>query len=280
MFFRSWSRSWKFAKLSYSTLLEHKHLIVFPVISTAATLLVILSFLLPLKMTGQLDTWLASVDTQSGAPKDPAMYVTAFLFYFSNYFAIVFFNTALVASVMNIFDGGPGKLSFGLKFAVKRIHAIFGWALVSACVGMILNALERNEKIGRFMVSLLGSAWTALTYFVIPVIAAEGLGPVDAIKGSMRTLKETWGTAMMGNFSMGIFGFLLMLPVLGIGFALMMTVGLAIAISVCIPLGILVILSSATADAIFKAYLYSYATGRTLPVNVDTSAMQDAFTHK
>lgn len=277
MFFRTWSRSWEFAKLSYSTLLDHKHLIVFPVVSTFATILVLASFVLPLEMTGQLDTWLASIDSEAAGSEDPTMYVTAFLFYFCNYFCIVFFNTALIASVMDIFDGGQGKISFGLKFAAKRIHAIFGWALVSACVGMILNALERNEKIGRIVTGLLGSAWTALTYFVIPVIVAEGFGPVAACKRSMNTLKKEWGTALMGNFSMGMLGFLLLLPVILIGGALFISVGSVVAFAVCVPLGILVVLLSATADAIFKAYLYSFATGKSLPENIDTRAFRGAF---
>ncbi|MEO0510887.1 MAG: DUF6159 family protein [Verrucomicrobiota bacterium] len=280
MFFRTWSRSWEFAKLSYGTLRDHKHLIVFPVISTAATILVLMSFLLPLKLTGTLDTWLASIDSAEGAPEDLSMYIATFAFYFCNYFAIVFFNTALIASVMDIFEGGKGNLSFGLKFAAKRIHAIFGWALVSACVGMILNALERNEKIGRFVASLIGSAWTALTYFVIPVIVSEGLGPVAAIKESMNVLKKEWGTALTGNFSMGTFAFLLLLPVIALGFLLGMSLGPALAIAVCVPLGILAVLISTTADAIFKAYLYSYATGKTLPDNIDTYGMRDAFSQR
>lgn len=280
MFFRNWSRSWEFAKLSYRTLLDHKHLMVFPIISTIATLFVLMSFILPLELTGQLDVWLSKLDSESSGGQDPTMYVTMFLFYFCNYFAIVFFNTALVASVMNIFEGGRGTFGFGLNFAIRRIHAIFGWALISACVGMLLNALERNEKIGRFVVSLIGSAWTALTYFVIPVIVAEGLGPVGAVKSSIRTLKDTWGTALMGNFSMGTFGFLLMLPVIGIGVLLGMTVGFEVALAVCVPLGLLAILASSTADAIFKAYLYSFATGKTLPADVDRHAMREAFTSR
>ncbi|MGB0744877.1 MAG: DUF6159 family protein [Opitutales bacterium] len=280
MFFRTWSRSWEFAKLSYSTLLEHKHLIAFPVISTAASILVLMSFIVPLEMTGTLDGWMASVDAAEGAPEDPTMYITAFLFYFCNFFAIVFFNTALIASVMDIFEGGKGSLGFGLKFALRRIHAIFGWALVSACVGMILNALERNEKIGRFVAGLLGSAWTALTYFVIPVIVSQGLGPVAAIKESMNVLKKEWGTALMGNFSMGTFGFLLMLPVILVGIVLGIYVDVVVALAICIPLGILALLTSTTADAIFKAYLYSYATGKTLPEGVETFGMRDAFSQK
>ena len=94
---------------------------VFPVVST--TTILVASFLLPLSMTGILDTWVASVNSEAGAPKDPTMYVTAFLFYFCNYFAIIFFNTAPIASVMDIIEGGR-SLSLGIKFATRRMHSI------------------------------------------------------------------------------------------------------------------------------------------------------------
>jgi hypothetical protein len=274
--FRTLSRSWEFAKLSYRTLLDHKHLIVFPIVSTLATVLVVASFALPLWQTGQIEAWMSEAE-QGGARGDPWIYVTLFLFYFCNYFVIVFFNTALVASTMNIMEDGKGTIGFGLSFAVRRIHSIFGWALVSAVVGVILRALERNERIGRLITSLIGSAWTALTYFVIPVIVSDGVGPVEAFKRSVRTLKSTWGTALAGNFSMGGIGFLLLLPVILVGVALFATTHPAVALAVTIPLFFLVFAATGAADAIFKAYLYSYATGRALPAGADPESMREAF---
>jgi hypothetical protein len=47
-----------------------------------------------------------------------------------------------------------------------------------------------------------------------------------------------------------------------------------------VPLGILAVLFSATADAIFKAYLYSFATGKGLPENADRWAMKEAFSSR
>ena len=164
---------------------------IFPIISTTATILVIASFLLPFAMTGTPDTWIASVYFEAGAPEDPTMYVTAFLFYFCNYFTIIFFNTARIASVMDIIEGGKVSLGFGLKFATRRMHSIFGWELISAVIGMILKAIKRNEKAGRFVSSLLGSAWTALTYFVVPVIVCDGVGPIEAFKRASRALRDT-----------------------------------------------------------------------------------------
>ncbi|MGE9289684.1 MAG: DUF6159 family protein [Puniceicoccales bacterium] len=278
--FESWSRSWSFAKLSYRTLLENKHLVLFPVISTLAAILVIASFGLPLWQSGQLESWMNEAQIQSQAQnqgQEIVMYVTLFLFYFCNYFVITFFNTALVASVMNIMEGGPGKLSFGLSFAMKRIHAIVGWALVSAVVGMILRALEKNNKIGAIISGLLGTAWTALSFFVVPILVSEGHGPIAAIKRSGGILKSTWGTALIGNFSLGGISFLLMLPVLLLGGLLFYLNQPILAIGICAPLLILVVVMSSTADYIFKAYLYSYATGRALPANVDASEMRQAF---
>lgn len=274
--FRTLSRSWEFAKLSYRTVLENKQLMLFPVFSTIASILVIASFAFPLWQSGQVEAWMTEAD-QGTASQDVGLYVTLFLFYFCNYFVIVFFNTALVASTMNIMENGSGKVGFGLSYAMKRVHSILGWALVSAVVGVILNALERNQRIGRFVSMIIGSAWTALTYFVIPVIAAEGVGPVKAFQRSVNTLKSTWGTALMGNFSLGGIGFLIMLPIILLGVALFLTTSPTVAIVITAPLLLVAIASSAAADAIFKAYLYTYATGRALPEGVDQGMLQTAF---
>ena len=285
--FESLSRSWEFTKLSYGLLRAHKHLTLFPVLSTTATVLVMASFLFPLWGLGMFEEWSAAMDSGSEQPQDPTMYIVAFLFYFCNYFVIVFFNTALCACAMEILEKGQASVGFGLKFAMRRIHSIFGWALISAVIGMLLKALERNQKAGRFIAAILGSAWTAMTYFVVPVIVTDGVGPVEAFKRSLRTLKSTWGTALMGNFSMGTIAFLLMLPIFAVGALLFWLAAssnsgalFALAIVVTGFLAVVAIAATATADGIFKAYLYTFATGRGLPDNVDTSEFEAAFRSK
>ena len=149
--FEAISRSWEFTKLSYRTLLENKHLIVFPVLSSIAAVFVSLSFLLPFFSSGELQSAAFELrhTSESSEYTTTLTYSVGFLFYFCNYFAIMFFNTALVASVMDIMEGGAGRIRFGLSFAVRRIHSIFGWALVSALIGVLLKILERNQKTGR-----------------------------------------------------------------------------------------------------------------------------------
>ena len=126
--------------MSYEFIGQNPRLIFFPILSTIAAVLVLASFVVPLWGTGVLEEWLAFMDEETAAQGgDPMMYVTAFAFYFCNFFVIVFFNTALLACVFDIINGGAGKLSYGVGFAFKRFGQIFGWALLSAVIGVILD---------------------------------------------------------------------------------------------------------------------------------------------
>jgi hypothetical protein len=283
--FRSLSQSWEFSKMSYKLIGQHKHLLIFPMVSSLAAALVTISFILPLWQTGQLAEWLTFLDEETATSADPMMYVTAFLFYFCNYFAIVFFNSGLVACVMRIMNGQEAPVSYGMGVALKRLPQIAGWALVSAVVGVILKAIENShKKAGRLISALFGAAWTAVTYFVIPVVVVDGVGPVEAFKRSTGTLKSTWGTALSGNFSMGFLSFLVMLPVVLVLFALgalmaslQSPIGLAAVVVLGVALLVVAMAVTGAADMVFKTFLYAHATGKSIPAEIDTSRFDDAF---
>ncbi len=290
--FATIGRSWAFTKISYGIIWDFKKLIVFPLLSTIAASAVIASFLAPLWMTGTLEKWMALGDPDSGTAATTAdqvtMYGTLFLFYFCSYFVMVFFNSALTACAMKVVSGETPTVGYGLSMAGKRLPQILGWAFVSALIGVVLRMIENaNEKLGYFVAAILGSAWTALTYFVVPVVVMEGVGPIQAIKRSVGTLKATWGEALVGNFSMGFLAFLVMLPVIlvcGALVAMASAAGNAALFVVGIAVGVLVVVittaATSAADVVFKAMLYNHATGRSVPANVDTSLFQDAFRHK
>jgi hypothetical protein len=286
--FETFSRSWEFSKMSYGLLFERKRLILFPLISSLAATLVLVSFALPLWQSGLLAEWSQFMDGESAETGNVLMYVTDFCFYFCNYFVIVFFNTGLVACVLKLMNGEEASVSYGLSFAMKRLPQILGWALFSAVVGVLLKVVENShKKAGALIAAVLGSAWTALAYFVVPVIVTDGVGPVEAFKRSVRTLKSTWGTALVGNFSMGFFSFLLMLPVLlvlfvlfGLAVAYESSIGLVAVVLLAIPVFMLLAATTTAAGTVFRTYLYAYATGRTVPEDLDTSRFGDAFRRK
>ncbi len=281
--FDSLSRSWEYAKTSYALLWDHKHLIVLPLLAGIAAMVVSASFVLPLWQAGTIEQWAAAENGEGDG--DVVMYLTLFAFYFCNYFVIVFFNTALVACAMQALNGGRPTLGYGLALAWRRFGPIFGWAVVSAVIGVVLRIIENsNKRAAQFISAVLGMAWTAMTYLVVPVIAVEGVGPAKAFKRSLAVLRKTWGTALVGNFSLGLLSFLVMLPVLlgaGVLIYLGMMSGSAVVAAACVAVAVIVvalaIAFSSAADVVFKAVLFSYATGRTLPSNIDTREFADAF---
>ncbi len=267
------SRSWAYAKTSYGILWDCKKLVIFPIISGLALLVVSASFLLPLWTSGTIDTWLSAEEGES----DVAMYAMLFVFYFCNYFVIVFFNCALIASALRYMETGETSLGYGLRAAVTRMFSIIGWALVSAIVGVLLRLIENSHKrAGEFISAILGTAWSAMTFFVVPVIVLEGAGPFAAFKRSLGTLRHTWGTALVGNFSLGLLGLLVMLPVILVGWLLIST-GSLVAVLLAVALFALGIAVNSAADTVFKGILFSYATDRTLPSDLDTSQFGYAF---
>ena len=90
-------------------------------------------------------------------------------------------------------------------------------------------------------------------------------------------MRDAQGISLMGNFSMGFIAFFALFPIIGIGIAIGIYINPIYAVMFCVPLVTLSFLASATADSIFKAYLYAYATGKTLPDNVDAGRMSEAF---
>ena len=73
---------------------------------------------------------------------------------------------------------------------------------------MVLRAIsERAGFVGKIVVGLLGFAWNVATYLVVPVLAVENVGPIEAVKRSASYLRKTWGEQIVGNLGMGsVFG--------------------------------------------------------------------------
>src|SRR5262249_54953434 len=190
-----------------------KQLIVFPILSGICCLLVLLSFVLPFVLSPQL---LNLVDNQVNQGQVPWWgYVVAFAFYFCNYFVIVFFNSALISCALMRFNGLEPTLGDGFKAAAARLPQILAWALVSATVGVLLKIIENSsEKVGQFIAGLLGLVWGVLTYFVVPVLVVEKLGPIDAIKRSAAILRKTWGESLVANLGIGLIMMVLFLVAL------------------------------------------------------------------
>ena len=282
--FERLSRSWSLTKASASVLRQDKQLLLFPLISMGALVLVVASFAAPVFGLGILDRISGGGDQRVSA----GLYVVGFLFYFSQYFVIFFFNAALVGAAMIRLDGGHPTLGDGLRIATSKVGAIAGYALIAATVGMILRAIqERVGFIGRIIVGMLGVGWTVATYLVVPVLVARDVGPIDAVKESTALLKKTWGENVIGQVGIGAaFGFIFM-AVIGCGLVLVaasfMTHSIVLIVLALVATVIAVAITGLVQSAltgIYAAALYRFATTGEGTQGFDSGAMKLAFAPK
>ena len=273
--FDKFSRSWTLVKASAAVLRSDKELLVFPLLSGLAAMLVVATFIIPV---------FALKIFESGMGVGGA--ILGFLFYLCQYFVIFFFNAALVGAAIIRLEGGDPTLADGFNAAKSRLGPILGYAAIAATVGMLLQALKNRQS--NFLVRLIGSglgvAWTLSTFLVVPVLVQQNIGPIDAIKESVKLLKRTWGENAIGNVGLGLAFGLMMFGVIAAGLLLAF---LAASASAALAVTIIVITVLAAVSlgvvqsalsAIYSAALYRFATVGEAPQGFEALGLQTAFT--
>jgi hypothetical protein len=207
--------------------------------------------------------------------------------YVVQYFVVIFFNTALVGAAIALLEGGRPTVGVALKLAFSRIGAVLGYAVISATIGVLLQALaERLGLLGRLIEATLGLAWTAATFLVVPILAAEGIGPWQAIERSTALLRKTWGENLIGNVGISLVTSMVSgaVGLIGFGgsmllFQLNPVLGAALLLASITTL-LLIVLVAAALTAIYAAAVYHYAVVGTPPTSFDGNLVRDAFTRK
>jgi hypothetical protein len=283
--FERFSRSWALIKASAGVLRQDKELLIFPLLSSIAALLVLASFAVPLVFTISASPEMFKEGSKS---LPPMFYVGAFLFYLTQYFVMFFFNAALVGAAMIRLNGGDPTVSDGLRIAGNKFMQILGYAAIAATVGMILRAIEeRAGIIGKWVAGLLGMAWTVASFLTVPVLVSRDVGPIDAVKESAVLLKRTWGENLIGNGGVGL--------VFGLLFFVLVVLAVVVAIPVIstkslfaiITYGVVVFaafvflgLIQSALQGVYSAALYRYAAEGQAGGEFSSTVLADAFRHK
>ena len=277
------SRSWALAKASMAVLKSDKELLVFPLVSTAVTLIVAATFILPMFGMGMFR------NLEDGSGGMPAMfYAWLFCFYLVQYFVIFFFNTALVGAAMIRLDGGDPTVSDGLRIAGGKWRSILGYAAIAATVGLLLRALEQRAGfLGRIVIGFIGVAWTVATYLTVPVLVARDVGPIEAVKESANLLGRTWGETLVGQGGIGlVFALANVALVLVAGalvafLAVQQLAALAVLVA-CVGVVALLVMAlvQAALSGIYSAALYRFAVMGDAPAGFDGVVLRDAFQRK
>jgi hypothetical protein len=246
---------WKITINSFKILKANQQLIIFPILSGLSIILIMASFFTAVFAASG---WhFPDIDVNNAAIN----YLIIFIFYVVNYFVVIFFNMALIHCTHLYFKGEEVTVKKGLQYSVSRIGAIFSWALFAGTVGFILKMIQENSGIiGKIITGLIGIVWSIATFFVLPVIAYENVGPVDAIKRSTQLMKQKWGETLTSRFSFGLIQLLafavIAIPCFLLGAYIHPVLGIALAI-----IGVFIVITiMSAAQTIFVSAIYHNVT--------------------
>lgn len=278
-------RSWMLTKLTFRVILDEKHLLAFPLLAGVASVLLVAALAFP---TLVLSPGAAGASPPTLGPVEIAALVAT---YFGLAFIATFFNVCVVHSTKTRFDGGKASFVDSLRFAAARVPLIAGWGAVTATVGLVLRILEQaadrgggaGQAVIAVVTSLVGMAWSVVTLFVVPGMVYRELGPIEALKSSVATLRRTWGESLVRHFGLGVVEFVLLALGAAVAYGLFVlsgglgTAGVVVIVGLAAVYGLAVILVFNVAHNVFGTALYAYAHGRPLPAGVDEAALRQAF---
>mgnify|MGYP003347553198 CR=1 FL=1 len=178
-----------------------------------------------------------------------------------------FFGVATAANASAVFDGRDPTLGDGIRVARSRLGVIIKWSIVSATVGTILQAIGERGGIGGAIVQVVGgAAWSIASFFALPILALEGLGPFATLKQSLAVVRKKWGESLVGGVAIGFVTGLIALGAVGV-----IVLGVLLGVRATwvggvplIALGAVALVAAVTVGAVLRAVftvaVYRYTT--------------------
>src|SRR5207253_1878881 len=154
-------------------------LLWFPLASTLCLLLVTLFWIFE-------GAWLYAV---SGPP---VLFVPlVFVGVYSLTFVGIFFNVALAGAADGALDGRELSFEEAFSLAWSRIGPIAGWAAWSLSVSLAIAFVESFKGL-KWVGRAAQVAWSFATFFVVPLIAIQGISAGEARSQSMSIARAEW----------------------------------------------------------------------------------------
>jgi hypothetical protein len=280
------SRSWSLAGQCWDVLKQDPALLVFPLMSSVALLVLLGSFALPvLALSHGLQPLTDGSTTHTSRL---LFYITLYAFYVVSYAVMMFFNSALISVALKRLDGESAGIGEGLQMALANLPAILGYAMIAATVGTILRAIEeRVGLIGRLVIAVIGAGWTLATAMTLPVLVEENVGPIEAISRSLDLLRRNWGENIIGNGGISLGVAVIAIPIGFLAVVLMLAAASSRSMGTIVLAGMMFVLTmvliglvSTTLHTIYTAALYRYATGAKDNAGIDGDLLAAAYRQK
>ena len=262
--FRTLGNTWQITKLSWKVLQLDRELIFFPIMGTIGAIIVGVIAAGVFAGTGTFDRLGGGDETEFNVVD----LIISLVAYFGALYMVIFCNAALVAAARERLEGGDPNVMSGIRAVRGMWLAILGWTLITGTVGLILQALQGAARdsgngvmriVAIILVALLQTAWAYITFFVIPVLVVERIGPIAAIRRSGNLLRQSWGEQLTASFSFFLI-YLLAVLIVAIPVVILVFIAPVAAIIVGVILGGIAIASVAAMEGIFKAALYEWVS--------------------
>jgi hypothetical protein len=210
-----------------------------------------------------------------GEESSVLMYVFMFCAYVISAFTLALSQAAIVHIVYTRIKGGDATLAQGLSAAFSHWFSLLLWSAITSTVGVILNMIaERSKILMTILVYMLGTAWSVLTYFVVPAMVIDKKTAFESIPHSAFVFKKTWGETLVGNvslsvvFLLGNLAFLLLTALAVIAAVVLNSIALLVGIGIIFLIGVFVsVLLQSTLNGVIKTLLYVYASEGTIPTS-------------
>ena len=268
--FDRFSRSLELTKQSYRVLMQDKELLLLPLLSALAILLVVGSF-----VVGAL-----AVNGFEAPEGEVSSALFGLAFYVSSYTIAFFFQAALIAGALERMRGGDPTLGSALGAALRRAGPILLWGVVAGTVGLLIKSIqERGNLLTKIVMALVGTAWSLATWFMVPVLVLEERPLGESFQRSVKLFKQTWGETFVGNIGLGAAQFLVALLVVALCAPLFLVSEVA-----AIVVGAVLLVASgvffSALGGVYTASLYRFATSNVVPTGFDRALLAGAFRPK
>jgi hypothetical protein len=200
---------------------DHPKLLVFPLLINIFTFVILLFFFIPVAIAilmsagaaawfgphgplgnVALPPWFSGTFRAFSGPVAMAAFAA---FYLASMVLATFCNVAFYSEIMRGLNGEEVSIQRGLQVACKRFKAILFWSLLAGLVGLCIRWLEQKFSfVGRLIAGMIGLTWSVASIFAIPILVRDSstTNPISILKGSARTIKATWGEALVGFVGM------------------------------------------------------------------------------
>lgn len=258
-FFDALARGWQVTKASIKLISMDAELLLLPILSGLLMIGLIASFILPAIFS---DSKIFETETYG--------YIFIAATYFASFFLLYFTQAMIVASAKKRLNGENPTLGSSFSAAAAHIGQILILSIIGAIIGVITSALRgkngRGNILGSILSSIIGVAWTVISYFSIPIIMEENLGVFDSFKKSAELVGKAWGTGIAANVSLGLimlpFFLLLVLTLASIFISPYLAIFLGILTLIALFVGVIL---QSVAKGIVSEVLYIYATTGKVP---------------